>query len=159
MIRAALLACFLLFSNLAFAQMPEGVASDQQALLASPDPVLAGNKRLVYDFWREVLQGCHLDIAARYLTQSYIQHNPTVPTGREGFVRFFSKLCKPKPVAGKIEAPLISIVAERDLVVLVFANKKIDEKDPENTYTTTWFDMFRVTDGKISEHWDPAIKQ
>jgi predicted SnoaL-like aldol condensation-catalyzing enzyme len=29
---------------------------------------------------------------------------------------------------------------------------------PERTYTTTWFDMFRVVDGKIVEHWDPATK-
>jgi hypothetical protein len=29
---------------------------------------------------------------------------------------------------------------------------------PGETYTTTWFDMFRIADGKIVEHWDPAQK-
>jgi predicted SnoaL-like aldol condensation-catalyzing enzyme len=25
-------------------------------------------------------------------------------------------------------------------------------------YTSTWFDMFRIENGKIAEHWDPATK-
>ncbi len=25
-------------------------------------------------------------------------------------------------------------------------------------YTTTWFDMLRITDGKVAEHWDSAMK-
>jgi predicted SnoaL-like aldol condensation-catalyzing enzyme len=25
-------------------------------------------------------------------------------------------------------------------------------------YTTTWFDLYRLKDGKIIEHWDPALK-
>ena len=28
--------------------------------------------------------------------------------------------------------------------------------DETKTYTTTWFDMFRLEDGKITEHWDSA---
>ncbi|MDN5850965.1 MAG: nuclear transport factor 2 family protein, partial [Nitrococcus sp.] len=100
----------------------------------------------------------HLKLADKYLAKSYIQHNPTVPTGRAGFVKFMSKYCKPHPIASTIKAPLISIVAERDMVVLAFANKKTDPKNPSKTYTTTWFDMFRLANGKIVEHWDPAIK-
>jgi predicted SnoaL-like aldol condensation-catalyzing enzyme len=30
--------------------------------------------------------------------------------------------------------------------------------DPAKKYTTTWFDMFRVKDGIITEHWDGATK-
>ncbi len=134
-------------------------APDQQKLLESSDPVLARNKRLVYDFWREVFEGGHLDLASKYLARSYIQHNPNVPTGRSGFVRFFSQYSKPTPVEDSIKAPLVSIVAERDLVILSFVKEHGDTKDPSRMYTTTWFDMFRVIDGKIVEHWDPALKQ
>lgn len=28
--------------------------------------------------------------------------------------------------------------------------------DPAKTYTTTWFDMWRIKDGKADEHWDGA---
>ena len=33
-----------------------------------------------------------------------------------------------------------------------------DPKDPSKTYTTTWFDMWRIKDGKADEHWDSAMK-
>jgi hypothetical protein len=28
----------------------------------------------------------------------------------------------------------------------------------DETYTTTWFDLFRIADGRLAEHWDPAVK-
>ena len=29
--------------------------------------------------------------------------------------------------------------------------------DPGAKYTTTWFDMWRIRDGKAVEHWDPQV--
>ena len=156
---AFLLASLLALSPLALAQEPVIAAPDHAALLASPDPVLAANKRLVYDFWREVFEGGHLELADKYLAESYLQHNPNVPTGRAGFVEFFAKFAKPEPIADAVKAPLVSIVAERDLVILCFAQEHADPADPTKKYTTTWFDMFRIADGKIVEHWDAATKQ
>jgi predicted SnoaL-like aldol condensation-catalyzing enzyme len=136
------------------AQVDVQPAPDQSRLLGSTDAHLAANKRLVYDFWREVFEAGHMDLAPKYMLESYIQHNPNVPTGRAAFVDFFSKMSKPKPIGPTIEAPLVDIVAERDLVVLSFVRKAADPKDKTKTYTTTWFDMFRVDGGKIAEHWD-----
>jgi hypothetical protein len=84
------------------AQVAVTPASDQAALLASPDPKLAQNKRLVYDFWREVFEAGHLEMAEKYMAESYIQHNPNVPTGRAAFVDFFSRFKKPQPIQPKI---------------------------------------------------------
>jgi predicted SnoaL-like aldol condensation-catalyzing enzyme len=141
------------------AQVAVTPAADPAALLASPDPRLAANKRLVTDFWREVIDAGHLERAEHYLAEDYIQHNPNVPTGRAGFVAFFSKFSKPRPVAPAIKAPLVSIVAEGDRVVLSFVEIHADPKDPSRKYTTTWFDMFRIEDGRIAEHWDSAPKE
>jgi predicted SnoaL-like aldol condensation-catalyzing enzyme len=141
------------------AQVPVKANSDHATLLASPDPRLAANKRLVYDFWREVFEAGHMEAAPKYMAESYIQHNPMVPTGRAAFVDFFSKITKPKPIADKVAAPLVAIVAEGDLVILVFVREAPDPKDAATKYTTTWFDMFRVEGGKIAEHWDPATKR
>lgn len=54
--------------------------------------------------------------------------------------------------------PLVSIVAEGDPVILSFVKEHADPKDPIQKYTTTWLNRFRVTDGKIVEHWDAALK-
>ncbi len=142
----------------AFAQVAVTPAADQSALLVSADPQLAQNKRLVYDFWREVLEGGHLDLAEKYLSEGYIQHNPGVATGRAGFVEFFSKFTKPKDIQPQIAASVVSITAEGDLVTLAIVRTLPDPKNPTAAYTTTWFDMFRVADGKIVEHWDSAVK-
>ncbi|HEY2558227.1 MAG TPA: nuclear transport factor 2 family protein [Caldimonas sp.] len=143
----------------AAAQIGVTPAADQERLLASPDPRLAANKRLVYDFWREVFEGGHMELAEKYMAESYLQHNPNVATGRAAFVEFFQKFRKPAPIEARIKAPVVAIVAEGDLVVLSFARENADPKDPTKKYTTTWFDMFRIEGGKFAEHWDPALKQ
>ena len=153
------LAAALCAGGIARAQLPVVAAANQEALLASTDPALAANKKLVFDFWREVFEAGHMDLADRYMAETYVQHNPNVPTGRAAFVAFFTQFVKPKAIQPRIAAPLVSIVAERDLVILSFVRETRDPKDPAKKATTTWFDMFRIENGKIAEHWDCAPKQ
>lgn len=144
----------------AFAQTPVSANPDHATMLASSDPQLAANKRLVYDFWREVFEAGNVALAEKYVAESYIQHNPNVPNGRGALVGFVSRrLLAPLPVQDRVKAPLVSITAERDLVTLSFAREYADPKDASSKYTTTWFDMFRIENGKIVEHWDSALKQ
>ena len=157
-LRSLAAAACLAFSFAASAQVPVAPAADHAPLLASPNPQLAANKRLVYDFWREVFEAAHMELAEKYMAESYVQHNPNVPTGRAAFVDFFSRVKKPKAIEPRVAAPLVAIVAEGDLVVLTFAREMTDPKDASKKYTTTWFDMFRLENGKIAEHWDPAVK-
>jgi len=131
---------------------------NHKALLSSDDPLLAANKQLVYNFWREVFEAGHMELAPKYMSENYIQHNPNVATGRKAFIDFFSALKKPQPIADRINAPLVNIVAEGDIVILSFVREKPDPTKKGATYTTTWFDMFRIEDGKITEHWDPMMK-
>lgn len=137
------------FSYSAFAQESFSQHSSQKSWLSDHDPVLSQNKKIVYDFWREVLEAGHLDLADKYMTETYIQHNPNVPTGRKGFIDFFSTFRKPQPIADSIKGPLISIVAAGDLVVLVFKREFPDPKDPTKKYTTTEFDMLRIEGGRL----------
>jgi predicted SnoaL-like aldol condensation-catalyzing enzyme len=126
--KTQLLFCLmLLLSTTAFAQ-------SQQTMLNSSDPQLAKNKKLAYDFWRSVLEGGHLELAPQYMTETYIQHNPNVPTGRQGFIDFFSKFAKARPIVDTIKGPLIAIVAEGDRVVLSFKDVRPDPKDPSKLY-------------------------
>jgi predicted SnoaL-like aldol condensation-catalyzing enzyme len=134
---------------------PKALAS-QEELLKDRDPKLAANKKLVYDFWREVLEARHLDVAEKYMRTDYIRHNPNADTGVAGFKAYFSKLGGPLPIEPKIKREVISIVAQGDLVVLSFVQENKDSKG--QSYKTTWFDMFRIRDGKIAEHWDSATR-
>ena len=148
---------FSLVALAAHAAEPVVPAQDQQALLKSSDPQLAANKKLVYDMWRNFLTARHIEAADQYLAPEYHQHNPNAETGREGVKAYFRALnLQPTAVPDTIPN-LISIVAERDLVVLSFVREGKD-KDGK-PYTTTSFDMFRVANGKIVEHWDIATKQ
>ena len=158
-LRSLVLLASLVLAAAAHAQVAPQGNPDQDSMLAAADARVAANKRLVYDFWREVFEGGHLDLADKYMAEGYIQHNPNVPTGRAAFVTFFGRFAKPKPVAARINAPLVAILGEGDMVVLAFARENPDPKDPTHKYTTTWFDMFRLEGGKIAEHWDPALKQ
>lgn len=146
-----------LFNCAVYAQSAPSHPS-QKSWLQSKDSRLAKNKKIVYDFWREVLQAGHLELAEKYMKESYIQHNPNVPTGRQGFIDFFSKIRKPQAIVDTIQGPLIAILAEEDRVMLVFKEVLPDPKDPSQKYTTHSFEMLRIEDGKIAEHWDSALK-
>jgi len=128
----------------------------QRALLASSDPQLAANKKLVWDMWRTFLQGGDIDAADRYLAPEYHQHNPNAETGLDGVKAYFRAQNRAATPPKDYIDRLVSIVAERDLVVLALVREGTD-KDGK-AYTTTWFDMFRVANGKIVEHWDTATK-
>lgn len=134
-----------------------GYAGNQTDLLKSSDPKLAANKKIAYDFFRTILRGRRLDQADQYMTEDYIQHNPNADTGMAGFKAYFSALGGEQPIPETLDG-LVAIVAEGDLVTLSFAREYKDPAIPDATYTTTWFDMFRIVNGKIVEHWDSATK-
>ena len=140
------------------AQVPPTGVDNQAALLASPDPKLAANKRLVYDMYRVLIQGGHTELAPRYFTEGYIQHNPNVPSGRDALVKFMRESRPVRPIAPNITFPLIAIVAEGDMVVVATVSYAQDPQDAAKKYASTHFDMYRIEGGKIAEHWDSVPK-
>lgn len=48
------------------------------------------NKQIVLDFYRDVFNGWDISKVAEYVAPGYIQHNPTVEDGLEGFEKFIS---------------------------------------------------------------------
>jgi predicted SnoaL-like aldol condensation-catalyzing enzyme len=86
------------------------------------------NLDMVLNWWREVIDGGHLELAPKYQAEDYIQHNPNVPSGRAGFIEFFSKFAKPKnPIPDKMSNPPVAMGAKGDFVWLVFESER---KDP-----------------------------
>jgi predicted SnoaL-like aldol condensation-catalyzing enzyme len=139
-------------------QPVKGVSGEAQlALLESADPRLAANKRLVFDLWREIVDAGHEELADRYLDASFLEHNPNGVSGLEGFKAYFSSL-PDTSVEPFVRAPVVAVVAEDDLVALVTMQEHAHPSRAGRTYTTTWFDLFRVADGRLVEHWDAAMK-
>ncbi|HTM94296.1 MAG TPA: nuclear transport factor 2 family protein [Croceibacterium sp.] len=135
---------------------PPQVPEDHAALLASPDPKLAANKRLVYDMYRIVLQGGYAGRAGEFIRDDYVQHNPNAGQGLAGVQDYIRKTRPERPLKDKLELPLINLIAEGDNVMTAFVRP---EKDASGaTYYSTWFDLYRIEDGKIAEHWDPMLK-
>jgi predicted SnoaL-like aldol condensation-catalyzing enzyme len=117
------------------------------------------NLEMVLNWWREVIDGGHLELAPKYQAETYIQHNPNVPTGRAGFVSFFSKFAKPKnPIPATMTNPPVVKGAKGDYVWLIFEREDKDPRDPSKTYHSNSFDVLRIQNGKVQEHWDSAQK-
>src|SRR5438105_13468907 len=86
------------------AQDPVGGTRDPEALFHSSDAQLNTNKQAAYHIVRDLLEAGHWDLADKYLTARYIQHNPNAASGRAGVVRFFTEIRKvtPTPIPEKM---------------------------------------------------------
>ena len=128
----------------------------QLDMIFNDDPQLFANKRLAFDMWRHIPEAGLQELAPLYMDPIYIQHNPNAATGREGVIEYFSQ--RPDtPVDPFLEDPLVASIAEGDLVVQVLQEERPHPETGE-TYYVAWFDMFRVQDGLLIEHWDTASK-
>ncbi len=147
-------AALALLAATAAAQLPVEVHPNQNEVLPSPDAQLAANKRLAFDFWREVMQARHVEKASLYVADTWVEHDPMGASGRAALVATVGH-GPPEPVRATID-DLVSIVAERDLVMLAFRRVLPDLEHEGQTYTTTAFDMLRIANGKIVEHWSSS---
>ncbi len=144
----------------AFAQAPVVGADDAEALFTSADPLLHRNKQAAYHIQRDLLESGHWELADKWLTERYVQHNPNAASGLDAVVTYFTKVLKvqPKPIPAKLSQKIVAVVAEGDYVVVITPRIMNDPQDPKKSYSTSWFDMWRFVDGKADEHWDGAIK-
>jgi predicted SnoaL-like aldol condensation-catalyzing enzyme len=114
---------------------------------------------MVLEWWRVVIQNRQMDEAGKYQAEDYIQHNPNVNTGRAGFLAFFSKLPKPNVAdPSKLANQPVVRGAKGDFVWLIFETESKDPRDPSKTYHANSFEVIRIQNGKVQEHWDSAQK-
>jgi predicted SnoaL-like aldol condensation-catalyzing enzyme len=135
--------------------------------VAANTPTEAANKKTVLAFYaalneatatntmKQRIQG----IAETYLGRDYKQHTLLLPgpgTDREKLIRMFQSR-PPEPPAGAAVPPqrTDAVMAEGDRVMLLTSR---EQRDPATgaVAPSYVFNMFRVKDGKLVEHWDVA---
>ncbi|QSE97363.1 nuclear transport factor 2 family protein [Fulvivirga lutea] len=108
------------------------------------------NKENAIAFYKLAYQGNPRKAVELYVGNEYIQHNPDVENGTEGFIRYFERMHNEYPDKS---LKFVRSIAEGDLVAL-----HTHQVWPGNDEYVT-MDFFRFdANGKICEHWD-AIQQ
>ncbi len=102
----------------------------------------AANKALVSEVMTAVFIRRDASVVERHFSSTYLQHNPSIPNGREAIPLLIAALAP----AFKYEPGMI--VAEGDLVMI---HGRYTGWGPKPMVAV---DIFRVAGGKLAEHWD-----
>lgn len=106
----------------------------------------ARNKALIEQFVKDVLQGAAPDKVTDYVsTETYIQHNPDVGNGLDGLGAALAAFAAAGQAMSYSRTPIV--VAEGNFVFTA-------SEGTLGTTPTAFFDLFRIENGKIVEHWD-----
>lgn len=108
------------------------------------------NKKNAVAFYKAAYEGNPKAAIEEYVGNEYIQHNPDVADGLQGFINYFERMQNEYP---NKSIEFVRCIGEGDLVAL-----HTHQTWPGNDQYAT-MDFFRFDEnGKICEHWD-AIQQ
>lgn len=111
-----------------------------------PDPKLEANKKLVLDFYEQIIGRKDFDAGRQYMGATYKQHAPYAADGPEG-LRAFVEWFKQNFPNHRYEVK--RVLAEGDFVML-----HLHGMGGMSPFGESVVDIFRVEDGKVVEHWD-----
>ncbi len=111
---------------------------------------LEKNKENAIAFYKTAYEGNPKKAVQLYVGDVYVQHNPDVADGTEGFIDYFERMQKEYP---EKSIEFVRCIAEGDLVAL-----HTHQTWPGNEEYVT-MDFLRFDErGKIIEHWDSIQK-
>jgi predicted SnoaL-like aldol condensation-catalyzing enzyme len=105
------------------------------------------NEEIVREFTEAVFNMHELSNLESYMREDYIQHNPTIKNGLEGFRDFAgNRFFKQFP---NLKLRIMHLYAAGDIVIShnhAILKEGIDE--------AIVIDIYRIQNGKLAEHWD-----
>ncbi len=104
------------------------------------------NKKIVSEFYDKAINQKDFEAASKYLGPVYIQHNQNAADGHEGLKGFIRQLRDKFPDA---HSEIKRVFADGDYVILQVHAVRVP-----CTRGVAIVDIFRLSDGKIVEHWD-----
>lgn len=106
------------------------------------------NIEIVKRFYEEVFNAHDISKLDEFMLDSYMQHNPDVVDGKEGFIEFSKKFFALQP---KME--IYKMFANDNGEVAVFFKCTCGINGMVNKVV----DIYRLQDGKLAEHWDVVV--
>ena len=108
---------------------------------------MKSNKEIVAEFYEKTFNNWDLSEIDDYMWDDYRQHSPEVADGKEGFLEFFRGFISLKP-----HVEICKMIEEDDLVCVFF------KCTFESGVIAKVFDLYRLRDGKLAEHWDCTMR-
>lgn len=107
------------------------------------------NKKVVLEYEETCFNKKDVEGAAKFLADTFKQHNPNFQDGIEGFKGGIGWLFSTYP---NLKVEVKRVIASGDMVVLhVYGQMDVSKADGEKVAIV---DIFRLENGKIAEHWD-----
>jgi predicted SnoaL-like aldol condensation-catalyzing enzyme len=130
----------------AFVSLPQSFAQTNQTSSVQSQKEIR-NENIVREFYNNVFIAKNASAAVNYIEEDYIQHNPTVPTGREAFINEFIQIFERNP---NFNTEIQRIYTDGDYVI-VHSSFSLMKNNTGNAVV----DIYRINDeGKMAEHWD-----
>jgi len=132
---------FLLFGALASVLLAQGYLS-----------AVESNKKVVFDFYRLVVEPRNYDLAGQFVADGVIEHDPSHSgSSLQSFIERLKSLPgqAEDDIGSDLHHPPAFIGAEGDMVFWVFK---------QTTPDRLAFEAWRIKDRKIVEHWGGPLK-